>query len=294
MKLKPIERALGAHYPVARPDRRRRGVRLRHLGSIAALCFYTGCAASSDRRSTPATNHESDGIATSAELLDTPPASRRPSTDDDRDSDGIPDVDDRCPIDEEDRDGFDDDDGCPDPDNDGDTIVDSIDACPNSRENFNGFDDEDGCPDRSAGIIVSPTNIQIVDKIFFPDGATDVPLKARPILDAVAATLKGNPQIVLVEIQGHSDERGGDESNTRTSQIRADAVLRYLVQPGGVESNRLRAKGFGERCPNDPRHTDEAWKRNRRVEFKIVRTTDGDAEDPLPCEAARDLSPRGP
>jgi outer membrane protein OmpA-like peptidoglycan-associated protein len=65
----------------------------------------------------------------------------------DRDGDGIPDDVDRCPDDPEDRDGFQDEDGCPDPDNDGDGIIDLDDRCPNEPETKNGFQDEDGCPD---------------------------------------------------------------------------------------------------------------------------------------------------
>jgi len=65
----------------------------------------------------------------------------------DRDHDGVPDVYDRCPDEPEDRDGFQDDDGCPDPDNDGDGIPDALDKCPNEPEDFDGFQDDDGCPD---------------------------------------------------------------------------------------------------------------------------------------------------
>jgi hypothetical protein len=65
----------------------------------------------------------------------------------DRDHDGVPDVSDRCPDEPEDRDGFQDDDGCPDPDNDGDGIPDALDKCPNEPEDFDGFQDDDGCPD---------------------------------------------------------------------------------------------------------------------------------------------------
>ncbi len=65
----------------------------------------------------------------------------------DRDHDGIPDVYDRCPDEPEDHDGFQDDDGCPDPDNDGDGIPDTLDKCPNQPEDFDGFQDDDGCPD---------------------------------------------------------------------------------------------------------------------------------------------------
>jgi outer membrane protein OmpA-like peptidoglycan-associated protein len=65
----------------------------------------------------------------------------------DRDGDGILDRDDKCPDQPEDRDGFEDEDGCPDPDNDRDGIPDSQDMCPNGPEDVDGFKDEDGCPD---------------------------------------------------------------------------------------------------------------------------------------------------
>jgi outer membrane protein OmpA-like peptidoglycan-associated protein len=94
----------------------------------------------------------------------------------DRDGDGIKDIDDKCPNEPEDKDGFQDEDGCPDPDNDGDGILDvddkcpntpgvaathgcpredsdgdgipdDLDRCPNQPEDKDGFQDEDGCPD---------------------------------------------------------------------------------------------------------------------------------------------------
>jgi large repetitive protein len=65
----------------------------------------------------------------------------------DSDNDGIPDAVDQCPNEPEDRDGFEDDDGCPDPDNDRDGIPDSIDRCPNEPEDRDGFEDDDGCPE---------------------------------------------------------------------------------------------------------------------------------------------------
>jgi OOP family OmpA-OmpF porin len=78
----------------------------------------------------------------------------------DTDGDGIPDDIDRCPLDPEDLDGFQDEDGCPDPDNDGDGIVDKLDACPNTpgplsnrgcpimdRDGDGVPDDIDKCPD---------------------------------------------------------------------------------------------------------------------------------------------------
>ena len=65
----------------------------------------------------------------------------------DMDGDGIPDDVDQCPRVPEDRDGFQDADGCPDDDNDGDGITDKLDKCPNEPEDRDGFEDADGCPD---------------------------------------------------------------------------------------------------------------------------------------------------
>jgi outer membrane protein OmpA-like peptidoglycan-associated protein len=65
----------------------------------------------------------------------------------DSDRDHVADGRDKCPQDPEDLDGFQDEDGCPDPDNDADGRDDSIDKCPNDPEDDDGFMDNDGCPD---------------------------------------------------------------------------------------------------------------------------------------------------
>lgn len=68
----------------------------------------------------------------------------------DEDGDGIKDDQDKCPTVKEDRDGFEDEDGCPDPDNDKDGIPDVKDDCPNRAEDMDGDHDWDGCPEVSA------------------------------------------------------------------------------------------------------------------------------------------------
>ncbi|MDB5105816.1 MAG: putative internalin [Fibrobacteres bacterium] len=65
----------------------------------------------------------------------------------DGDNDGVPDGRDRCPRVAEDKDGFQDEDGCPDPDNDGDGVADGADNCPYTAEDHDGFEDRDGCPE---------------------------------------------------------------------------------------------------------------------------------------------------
>jgi large repetitive protein len=100
---------------------------------------------------------------------------------DDRDGDGILDADDQCPDDPEDVDGFEDEDGCPDPDNDQDGILDKDDQCPMDPEDIDGFEDEDGCPDPDNdqdGILdvndLCPNDAEDFDKFEDTDGCPDL------------------------------------------------------------------------------------------------------------------------
>jgi OOP family OmpA-OmpF porin len=192
--------------------------------------------------------------------------------DPDNDKDGIPDVNDLCPNDPEDKDGFEDQDGCPDPDNDKDRILDVNDKCPNEPETYNGVEDEDGCPDKGR-VIVRKGKLEILDKIYFETDKTDIKSESFPLLDAIAATLKGNPQIQLIEIQGHADERGNDEHNLELTEGRSASVKRALVQRG-VEPSTLKNHGYGETKPLCTQHNEDCWGKNRRVEFIILRRTD--------------------
>lgn len=65
----------------------------------------------------------------------------------DKDKDGIANREDACPAEAEDRDGFEDENGCPEEDNDQDGVRDGDDGCPSVAEDADGFEDKDGCPD---------------------------------------------------------------------------------------------------------------------------------------------------
>jgi len=65
----------------------------------------------------------------------------------DTDGDGLVDSEDQCPLEAEDKDGFEDKDGCPDPDNDKDGVLDQNDRCRDVPEDIDDFEDSDGCPD---------------------------------------------------------------------------------------------------------------------------------------------------
>jgi outer membrane protein OmpA-like peptidoglycan-associated protein len=210
--------------------------------------------------------------------------------DPDNDGDGIPDEKDLCPNDPEDFDGFQDEDGCPDVDNDGDRILDVDDACPNDPETYNGHQDEDGCPDKGL-VILEDTQITILEKVYFETDSAIIKSRSFPLLDAVAATLNASPQITLVEIQGHADERGSDGYNVKLTRARAASVMNALIERG-VLKERLRSAGYGERCPVDPKHNAKAWEKNRRVEFKIIETDAGPTGVEVTCPRGRSLAPR--
>ena len=229
-----------------------------------------------------------------------PPRRKEPAPDPlaDRDGDGIPDVRDKCPNEPEDKDGFEDDDGCPDPDNDKDGIPDTVDKCPNEPEDFDGFEDEDGCPDpdndqdgvldatdrcpnepgpasndgcpqKFEFISITQEKIELKQAIFFQTAKAVIMPKSFGLLDEVAAAHSARPSM-QVRIEGHTDTRGGHVYNVRLAQARADAVKAYLVGKG-IGSDRMEAKGYGPDKPIDTNRTAAGRERNRRVEFMITK-----------------------
>ncbi len=92
-----------------------------------------------------------DGATVREEVIECPAICCDPNSDAqskvDADVDGIVNDRDQCIEEAEDFDGFQDEDGCPEPDNDGDNILDVDDVCPLDAEDVDGFQDEDGCPD---------------------------------------------------------------------------------------------------------------------------------------------------
>jgi len=118
----------------------------------------------------------------------------------DNDGDGIPDKDDQCPNDPEDKDGFQDTDGCPERDNDNDGIPDTLDKCPNEAEDKDGFEDDDGCPDLDNdgdGIPDKddkcPNDPETVNGFEDEDGCPDVRATTGPEERPDRIDLKGQP-----------------------------------------------------------------------------------------------------
>lgn len=240
-----------------------------------------------DRRS----DRDGDGIPDDEDKCPDEPEDRDGFEDEDgcpepdNDKDGILDVDDQCPNDPEDYDKFEDTDGCPELDNDLDRIPDKQDQCPNDPEVYNGFEDGDGCPDKGK-VIIDGSNIVILEKINFATGSAEILPQSLPIVEAVASTLKGHPEFTVIEVAGHADERGDDNYNLDLTKKRAASVRVALVNRG-ITNNRIVSQGYGEYCPLDTASSMAAWDKNRRVEFKVVKTEDGTTGVERGCTRAR-------
>jgi chemotaxis protein MotB len=116
-------------------------------------------------------------------------------------------------------------------------------------------------------------------EVFFDTNRADLKPQGQAELDKVAAALVGLEKQIPAEIpwvlrvDGHTDARpitGGQfKSNWQLSTARALSVVQYLISKG-VEPKRLVAAGFGEFDPIDPGTTEEAYRRNRRIELKLT------------------------
>lgn len=203
----------------------------------------------------------------------------------DFDKDGVPDAFDKCPNTPV---GFEvDSTGCKmDADKDG--ISDGLDKCPNTPAGTlvdstgcpmdfdkDGIPDEkDKCPNTLPGIRVDekgcPLNKkedldQLKKGINFKLNSTKLTKNSFSTLDDIAKLMR-RIQDANLEVQGHTDDKGTDEFNMKLSQKRAQTVVDYLVQHG-VQSERLRAVGFGRSMPLVDNKTEKGRAKNRRVEL---------------------------
>lgn len=213
----------------------------------------------------------------------------------DNDADGINDDADKCKAEAEDKDNFQDDDGCPDADNDADGVPDTSDKCADAPETKNGFDDEDGCADEipaKVTAVVGP-----LTGVTFKANTADLAPASTKKLDTVAAALAEFPTI-KVEVAAHTDDqalaKGSKfESADALSQAQADAVKAYLVKKGVAEGN-ITAKGYGSTKPaQDPTGLKgaklaAARTANRRVELTLAGAAGGEA---APAPAATPEAP---
>ena len=183
----------------------------------------------------------------------------------DHDADGRDDKDDYCPTDAEDLDGFQDEDGCPDPDNDGDGVPDTEDRCPNDPG------PDLGCPDvHPGGRVITVPNVDPapMPMLHFARGDRHISADQAAALDAVAQLIASHPGI-QVSVEGHADDPGSEDHNQQLSEERARMVAAALVVRG-IDSGRLVVVGYGRTRPIDSSKTASGAEHNRRVEFRAL------------------------
>ena len=154
----------------------------------------------------------------------------------DTDGDGIPDSVDKCPTVPEDKDGFQDADGCPDPDNDGDGVPDVIDRCrdePGVPENY-------GCPPETIDgasfvddriVFVRPPDFAVGSSVLSPD--------ARKRLEAAAKLVRSRKGAGMVIIETLGDP--GAVSNWDALAADRAATARSVLIGAGIEADRITA-----------------------------------------------------
>ena len=107
------------------------------------------------------------------------------------------------------------------------------------------------------------------ENIYFEFDKADLKPEAQVNLKKKAEWLRFNPAY-SVRIEGHCDERGTNEYNLALGERRAHSAKNFLVALG-ISAYRILTLSYGEEKPADPSHTEGAWAKNRRDEFKIVK-----------------------
>ena len=102
----------------------------------------------------------------------------------------------------------------------------------------------------------------------FDSGKSQIKPQGVNLLRKVEKAIDVFPQSEMV-IEGHTDSFGGDESNQRLSQDRANAVQQYMVNAMRIPSYRLIATGYGETNPVANNETEAGRARNRRIDIVI-------------------------
>lgn len=108
-----------------------------------------------------------------------------------------------------------------------------------------------------------------LNNIFFDFDQATLKVESFPELNRIV-TMMGERSSMNVEISGHTDSTGPELYNMGLSERRAKSVARYLTEKG-VATDRIKVSFFGETKPVESNETKEGRRKNRRVEFKILK-----------------------
>ena len=125
----------------------------------------------------------------------------------------------------------------------------------------------------STGVSVTRNGDEVVlnmpGNITFATGKSDLNTDFHAVLDSVILVAKEFDQ-TLIEVAGHTDSVGSEESNQKLSYYRAMSVGRYLMDQGEIEFDRVMTVGRGELSPIADNNTAEGRALNRRVELTLI------------------------
>jgi OOP family OmpA-OmpF porin len=179
----------------------------------------------------------------------------------DEDGDGVPIPVDQCPDQMASTP-----DGCPDQDLDGDGIIGAADQCPKKPETRNGFQDDDGCPDEMPEAIQRFTGV--IQGINFRQGTAEIEESSFATLDSAVEILAEQTSVRL-EVSGHTSSEGTQARNDELSLERAGAVRSYFIEKS-IDADRVVARGAGSTEPVADNATKEGREKNRRIEFRVL------------------------
>jgi peptidoglycan-associated lipoprotein len=114
-------------------------------------------------------------------------------------------------------------------------------------------------------VVVAPLPTSVLQIVPFEYDQHLLSDSAREILAANTAILMAQDRL-QVTLAGYCDERGSDQYNIALGERRAEAVRNYLLSLG-ISAGRLEVVSYGEEKPLDAGHDEDAWAKNRRVEF---------------------------
>jgi outer membrane protein OmpA-like peptidoglycan-associated protein len=108
-----------------------------------------------------------------------------------------------------------------------------------------------------------------LNNLFFDFNKWVLKKESYPELNRIVQLMNDTPTMEIV-VSGHTDSLGPDEYNLTLSQRRSGAVAKYFTSKG-ITASRVKSVSFGEEYPVDTNDTAEGRKKNRRVEFKILK-----------------------